>query len=261
MVFSTMSMPYQTRKQLLMGQLSIIIFSIAAGFLGRGSKGYWLFVIIYFIAYAYLMQKVGQPGTAEKKAKPAEVESGKLLFEEKSGMQLVSQDREYQLEMQEQMKLMQSNMFIMIGVLAYFFLAYKPLIQTIAPLFSDPRIGSSVAFLALFEGSFVLSWLGQLYTMRKMKKMGKKSIMINTPRGFIITDKGIVYQGIMSKTALKFPITGYQISYNAKRKFVEFVKETDKMIMKIRLYTKSPEKVYDIIMRKNEKALRSMENK
>ncbi len=248
-------MPYQSKKQLLLGQISIIIFSLAAGFIGRGSKGYWLFVIVYFAAYALLLQKLGQPGGV-KKTNPAEVEAGRILHEEKNSMQLLSNDREYQREMQEQMRMMQTNMYMMLAVLAYFFIAYKPILQALAPLFNNPKIGYSIAYLALFEGSFALSGGGQLYTMRKMKKMGKKTVMINTPRSFLVTSEGIVYQGIVSKTAIKFPITDHEIRYDAKRKFVELVKETNNMITKIRLYTKSPEKVYEIITRRNEKLLK-----
>ncbi len=253
-----MSVPYQTKKQLILGQISIIIFALVAGYLGRGSKAYWLFVIIYFIAFAVLMQKFGQPGK-QKKVNPAEVETGKILYEEKNSMELLSGDPEYQREMQEQMKLMQTNMLIMLPIMAYFFIAYKPIVETIPPYFSNEHLGFTVAYLVLFEGSFILSRIGQVYIEKRMQKQGKKSTLINTPRGFIITTEGIVYQGIASKNAIKFPLIGYEVRYDAKRRFVELVQETEKMITKIRLYTKNPEKAYELITRRNEKAMKKLE--
>ncbi|MGC8910431.1 MAG: DUF2208 family protein, partial [Fervidicoccaceae archaeon] len=48
-------------------------------------------------------------------------------------------------------------------------------------------------------------------------------------------------------------LDGFKVELNEERKFVELINETDKAIYKVRLYTKSPKKLYDIIMRRREK--------
>ncbi|HEU98129.1 MAG TPA: DUF2208 domain-containing protein, partial [Fervidicoccus fontis] len=56
-----MSSVIQSRKQILTGQLSILLFAVVAGFLGRTGTLYWTFIFLYFIVYMYLMSKFGQP--------------------------------------------------------------------------------------------------------------------------------------------------------------------------------------------------------
>ncbi|MGC9187655.1 MAG: DUF2208 family protein, partial [Fervidicoccaceae archaeon] len=49
-----MSSVIQSRKQILIGQLSILLFAVVAGFLGRTGTLYWAFIFLYFIVYMYL---------------------------------------------------------------------------------------------------------------------------------------------------------------------------------------------------------------
>ena len=256
-----MAMPYQSgKKMLLIGQLSIIIFALVAGFLGRSGWGYWLFVIIYFIVFSVIMQKLNPTAKASKASLP-EVEAGKILYEEKQSFQILTEDTEYQKEMAEQMKVMQVNMLMFFPIMLYFLLAFKPITSVIPPKFENPHIGYAVAYLILFEGSFILNRLGLYFNERRMRKQQKKMIMINAPRAFTVTSEGIIYSGLASKTAIKFPLKDYEIKYDVSRKFVELIHETDKVITKIRFYTRHPEKVYDIIKRRNEKALKEYNEK
>ncbi len=253
-----MSMMMSTKKQLLLSQVSVIIFSLAAGFLGRGGVRYWLFVIIYFAVYMFVMSKLS--GSARKsKANVMEVEAGRVLFEEKESFEIMSLDREYQEEMMEQMKIMQTNLLMMFPIMIYFVLAYKPVVSHVPQLLGGGHLGYFLAYLILFEGSSGLSYLGQYMASLKLKRMGKKMVMINAPRAFKVTTEGIILQGVASKTALKFPITDYKIECNPKRNFVELVQETEKMVTKIRLYTKRAERLMEIIKRRNERALKRKE--
>ncbi|MEM0021842.1 MAG: DUF2208 domain-containing protein [Fervidicoccaceae archaeon] len=247
-----MSAIMQSKKQILISQLSILLFAVVAGFLGRTGTLYWIFIFLYFIVYMYLMSKFGQPKYPSS-AKAAELEKGKTLYEETKAFEYVSSDKQYALEMQEQMKAMNVSMMLSFVVLIYFFIAFAPVTSYIAPHFSDERIGMTVAYLTLFEGSFAISTAGQIYTSRKMKKQNKKMVMINVPRSFIVTTKGVILKGLTSSSGLKFPLSGFKIELNEDRKFVELTNETEKGIYKVRFYTKSPKKLYDIIMRRNEK--------
>ncbi|MGC8997770.1 MAG: DUF2208 family protein [Fervidicoccaceae archaeon] len=247
-----MSSVIQSRKQILIGQLSILLFAVVAGFLGRTGTIYWAFIFLYFIVYMYLMSKFGQPKYPSS-AKATELDKGKPLYEEMRPFEYVSNDKQYASEMQEQMKMMNVSMMLSFVVLIYFFLAFGPVTAYIAPKFSDERIGMTVAYLTLFEGSFAISTLGQVYTSRRMKKQNKKPVMINIPRSFSVTTEGIILRGLTSSSGLKFPLDGFKVELNEERKFVELINETDKAIYKVRLYTKSPKKLYDIIMRRREK--------
>lgn len=245
-----MSMPFQNKKQLLIGQLSIVIFSIVAGFLGRSGLYYWLFILLYFIIYMILMSKFSQPNLPHM-VKAEKVETGKTLFEEDKAFEVASSDKQYVVEMQEQMKIMQSNMMFSFVVLIYFFFAIGPVTSYVAPKFADERIGFAVAYFILFEGSFLLSLLGQYYIGRRMSKAGKKVVAMNMPRAFAVTTEGIIIKGLTSSKGIKFPITLYKVVLDEERKFVELVHETDKVVNKIRLYTKNPNKLYDIISKRS----------
>lgn len=246
-----MSSVMQSKKQILISQLSVLLFAVVAGFLGRTGAIYWAFIFLYFIVYMYLMSRFGQPKHPSS-AKASELEKGKVLYEEARPFEYVQSDKQYPAEMQEQMKMMNVSMILSFVVLFYFFLAFGPITQYIAPKFSDPRIGMTVAYLVLFEGSFLISTVGQLYTSARMKKQNKKMVAFNIPRSFLVTTEGIVLKGLASSSGLKFPLRGFRVELNEERKFVELVNETDKSIYKIRLYTKSPKKLYDIIMRRIE---------
>ncbi|HEW63600.1 DUF2208 domain-containing protein [Fervidicoccus fontis] len=248
-----MSMPFQSKRQIAIGQASIIIFSIAAGFLGRSGALYWLFIILYFILYMIIMTKFGQPKLPNT-AKADLISKGKVLFEENKAMEVASTDRQYVVEMQDQLKMLQFTTLFSFLVLIYFFIAIGPVTSLIAPKFSNEKIGYSVSYFILFEGSFLLSIFGQYLSVRNYSRSGKKFVTINMPRTFFVTSEGIVLKGMMSSTGLKFPLTAYKIVLNEERKFVELVNETQKAINKIRLYTKSPNKLYEVISNKNSSA-------
>ncbi|MEM1604772.1 MAG: DUF2208 domain-containing protein [Fervidicoccaceae archaeon] len=240
-----------TKKQVLISQLSILIFALIAGLVGRGGTTYWILVLLYFIVFTYIMMRISRP-KQQAKVDVAKIESGKILLEEKNTYELMSQDKEYMAEVSEQMRIAQQNMLLMFPVMIYFFIAYGPITNTIPSYFENHRLGVIVAFLVLFEGSFVLSRLGQWYIERRLKKRGYKPVMINAPRGYLVTSEGIVMYGLAGKQAISFPVKGYKLNYNVQRKFVELIQETDKGIMKLRFYTKSPEKLFEILKRKVE---------
>lgn len=242
-----MSMPLQsTRKQLVIGQVSIIIFAFIAGYLGRNGWQYWLFVILYFIVFAVVMQKLGGTGV-KGKVRVEEVESGKVILEEKGSFQILTEDVEYQKEMAEQMKLMQGQMLMFLPIMLYFILAFQPILNTVPKYFESEHLGYAVAYLVLFEGSFVLSRLGQWFMERRMKKTGKKMVMINAPRGFTVTDKGIILQGLASRSAIRFPLSDYKVVHSPQRNFVELVHETPKAVLKLRLYTRKHDRLYQLL--------------
>ena len=242
-----MSMPMQsTRKQLIIGQVSIIIFALVAGFLGRSGWQYWLFVILYFIVFSIVMQKLGGGGV-KGKARVEEVEQGKVLMEERESFQLLTEDVEYQREMADQMKMMQGQMLMFFPIMLYFFIVYRPILNTVPKFFANEHLGYAAAYLVLFEGSFLLSRLGQWAMERRMKKAGKKFVMINAPRAFTVTSRGIVLHGLASKNAIAFPLKEYKVNHSPQRKFVELVNEMPKAILKIRFYTRQHEKLYKIL--------------
>jgi len=239
------------KKQVLLSQLSIVLFALIAGLLGRGGATYWLFVIVYFIAFTYIMMRASRPKQSSK-ANINEIESAKVLLEESKAFELMNQDKEYMKEMSEQMRMAQANMLLMLPIMLYFAVAYGPITKTVPAYFTNAKVGAVVAFLILFEGSFLLSRLGQWYVERGYRKRGFKPVVINVPRAFRVTTLGIVTYGFASKQALQFPLRGFSISLNAPRKFVDLVQESEKATMKLRLYTSNPERLYEILKRRVE---------
>ncbi|MEM4475583.1 MAG: DUF2208 family protein, partial [Fervidicoccaceae archaeon] len=151
-----------TRRQLILNQISIALFSLVAGLVGRMSWTYWVFVLLYMIVFAAAMQRFANPARVAQ-ARVEEVESGKVLFKEENATRLLLEDVEYQREVAEQMKMAQVSLLTMVPILVYFYLMYQPVLTHIPKYFDHSRLGYVAAFFLLFEGSYLVSRLFQKY--------------------------------------------------------------------------------------------------
>lgn len=238
-------------KQLAVSQVSIVLFSLAAGLLGRGTATFWLFVLAYFIIFGYVYYKLSRPKLGSKDVAEA-MEKARVLYKEEDTMQFMREDKEYMSEMSQQMRFAQLNMLMMFPILLYFMVAYRHVIEGVSSLFENQRLGLVVAYLVLFEGSFALSRLGSWAIERHMRKTGFKPVYISVPRSYRVTVEGIVTYGLASRQALPFPLQGFRLVCNPHRKFVDLVKEGRKGVTKVRLYARNPEKLCEILRKRVE---------
>ena len=241
-----MSMVQYGWKQAMLSQISIIVFSLAAAFF-RHYYGY--IIALFFIVYFVAMAKLNKSRAGKGKVSTEEMQSSKKFIEEKNARDIMMEDKEISKDMAEQMNAMKIMMIPSLIVMVYFFLLWKyvPVIGSdLTPYVNSHSIAYFIAFLAYFEGSFAITWGSRWYMMRKTGHM----VTYNMPTSYTVTEKGILVGGLLGQQPISFPFEdNVEINLNEKRKFVEVVQYKDKNIIKIRLYTKQPKRLYDILVR------------
>ncbi|GAB6147939.1 DUF2208 family protein [Stetteria hydrogenophila] len=241
-------------KRILLSQAYLIVYSALAAIVGRG-KLLWLVIILFFILMIIVQSRLGGGPLGQGRVKAEEVEAGRTLHEENDVRELQMNDKELAVEMQEHSK---ATMMLSFGTfisLAYFFLLWSKISSIESYLAGKfgigPKTAMFLAFLIYFEGVFIINQLFLLYTIRRIGKMP----VLNMPQGFKITEKGIILKGLVSRQAITFPLpSDVEVVLNEKRKFVELVKHGKRSVTRIRLYTKSPRKVYSLITSLNERS-------
>lgn len=236
------------KSRVLIGQLSIILYSVAAAILGRNYKAFIL-VFILIIIITLIQNRSGKNPLGQEKVKPEELLKGRKLYEEEKARELQTKDTEIMKDMQEQSKFtMYTSMGMMIAML-YFFLLWgyvDHLYEYIALRVGEGKLAEFLAFLIYFEGLFVINQGVYVWALRKVGKV----TMLQSPPGFTVTDKGIVLKGLIGKTTITFPLPDdVEININEKRKFVEIVKHSKRTVLKLRLYTRNPKRLAEVIKR------------
>ncbi|BAN90995.1 DUF2208 family protein [Aeropyrum camini] len=239
---------YLSRNRIILSQAFIILYSLLASILGRNWKTFAV-IIVLFIILSVIMSRRSK-GPLGVKADPAEIESARRLYEEKGARELQMKDEGLASDLQEQSKALMSMNLIMIVGLAYFILFWRfidPLYEfMISNVTSHELLAHFLAFLAYFEGYFLVNTV----TAYVVSKRSGPMITINMPTEYSVSEKGIVYKGLLSKTAIPFPLPeGVKVSVNEQRKFVEIRKVNTKTDFRLRLYARNPKRLYTIIER------------
>lgn len=231
-----------TPRQIALSQLMVIVFAGAFALLPR--KYYMVIILLYIIVFPVLLSKMGKgPGT---KGKIDEIEEGVVLHEEKNAQQIMSKDLQLTEELQAQIKTMTTTFLLMPLVIVYFWLYGRYLFNPVADLFEGESLGRFVSTLLMFEGSFIISRVSMVYASRRTGQVQ----MLVMPQKYKVTSRGIVSKSLGSRLAIPFPIKDFQLHMDPKRKFVELVPlDPKKARGKIRLYTKDPYKLYNILQR------------
>ncbi len=244
-----MSYVENIRQRALIGQASMILYSLLAAYLGKTWKTF-LLAFILIIAVQVLVTRRGKNPLGQEKVKPEEILSDTTkLFEEKSVRDLQMKDPGLMKDMQVQSKF---SMYMSIGmfiVMIYFFVLWK-YIDSFHMFFikyvSSDRVALFLAFLVYFEGVFIIN---QLTFFWALKQVGK-AIVMQVPTSYTITKKGIVIGGLIGKNTLQFPLPpGTKLNKNEKRNFVELVKEGKRSVIRIRFYTKRVKRLEEILRR------------
>lgn len=236
-----------TWKQVAFSQLTIILFSIVAGLY----RDYYIYVIIaYFVALPILISRQARR-IGGGRVSSEEVESGRKLWEERDVSELLAKDVDYVREMSEQMKATTYAMISMPAILGYIYLYRKALAEHVRSLTPDPSLAAFLDFFVMFEGSFFISQAFTLYMRKKLVK--KMPSMVIAPRRYLVTDRGISAKGFGTTFALKFPLENVAVAFNERRKFVELTiehPEKSGASTRIRLYSRNPKRLYEIIRRR-----------
>ncbi len=244
-----MSYMEDMRSRIIMGQAFMILYSLLAAILGRTTKTF-IIIFLLFIVTFIIQSRRGKGPLGVGKANPEEILSGKRLYSEEKIRELQMKDEKLLEEIQAQSKFSMYTSLATFAGIAYFF-ALWPKINALYNYFL-PRVGGNeilahfIAFLIFFEGLFIVNQVALFYAMKKAGRMP----VVNIPQSYTVTDKGIVLKGIVNRTGIRFPLPeDVEVKVNTKRGFVDIVKEGKRTITRIRLYSRNPKRLYDIIRR------------
>jgi len=237
---------YNIRRMALLNQLYILIYSFVLPLVGRG-KILYLLIVLFIVISLLFQSRRGKTPLGTKKPDVNEILSARKLFEEKSTREYQTKDTGLIADIQEQSKL---SMYMSIGTfvaLAYFFVFWSKIgdiAKWVSGYVGPGKLALFLAFLIYFEGYSIIYILFQVYALKKVERI----VMFTIPSSYIVTEKGIIFKGLLGNTAIEFPLPpDVEINYNTKRGFVEIVKKDKKTVTKLRLYTRNPSKLASLI--------------
>ncbi len=235
----------QMRKNILINQAYIIIYSILAAIIG---VNYLLFIlVIIFVIISMFLQSYLSGSPLGKNVKAQEVLQGKRLYHEPETRSIQMKDKQIMLDFQEQSRFtMYTTIGMFIGLIYFFVLfRYVPDLANYLKLYlTGYRLDLFFAFLIYFEGYFVITMLNTTWAVNRIKKLP----MVNVPSQYTITDKGIVIKGMITTKGIAFPLPNEtNVNLNEERRFVEIIKEGKRTVTKLRFYSKNPKRLYEII--------------
>ncbi|MEM4865155.1 MAG: DUF2208 family protein, partial [Acidilobaceae archaeon] len=164
-------------------------------------------------------------------------------------MEIQAQDQSQLQELQEQLRFFTyMNLALLIG-LAYFFIFWSK-VPALAEFFTEMTgnayLGRFLGFLVYLEGFFIINQASIQLALARMKSI----TILNVPRSYVVTEKGIVISGLLTKKGIGFPLPKeVSIDLSEERKFVELVVRGEKTLNKLRLYSKNPRRLYEIILK------------
>jgi uncharacterized membrane protein len=237
-------MAYQMgRKQWLMsiayGQTIIAILTIVNTFYPQ-YLGYTFIIFIFgMIIFTFFIFRTQFKHITSKEAK--EIKKGRRLYEGRPEEVMPLQKADAQLihEMKPMMKAAGISFLNLIIIMIWYPLYFS----NIGAIARDPATDQWVRiilFLAGYEVPYGILTLINFYSRRMVRNV------IQVVQKYEVYDRGIVGYGGLT---VKFPITDYEVRVDPSRKFVELIKTTGKNRVRYRLYSKSYDRIMDIINR------------
>ncbi len=226
------------RAMLVVSQLYLMVLSLV---LSIAPKYYLIVFIAYFAVIIGLSSYVGR---ARFKAKysPDEIKQSRVLLREEKAFELAMQDEELVGIFAKQTRSM-LFMFLMFPVYIVLFRAvtanFPQWSDSLANILNGSKLlAGFIIWLATFEVMYIISLLSRKIVLRER-------VQIPTiPRAYEITMKGIILKGGFGKT-IGFPLPEEtKLSINEARGYVEIVFPKGNPI---RLYTKKPKRVYELL--------------
>ncbi len=234
------------RQRLLIGQVSMLLYSALAAVLGKNYKTFMLAFLLVIIM-SLLLNKRGKNPLGQEKVPLETVLSGKKLFEESNVRNIQMKDTDIMKDMEEQSKFTMYSSLGTVAAMVYFVTVWKyidHLHMWFLNYMSSDKLALFLAFLVYFEGIFIIN---QLFMYWAIMKVGKVTV-VQTPSSYTVTDKGIVMGGLIGKTTITFPLPEDTfLSTNEKRGFVELIRHGKRSVIKIRFYTKRVKRLEELL--------------
>ncbi|MEO3993175.1 MAG: DUF2208 family protein [Desulfurococcaceae archaeon TW002] len=233
---------YQSRKQLVFSIIysQVLAFSLAVINVFYPQYYQYTFIVFFIVAILFMSWSVRKSRVGGG-VSSSEIKTGRLLFKASRNYVLELQGKDSQLvsELKPVLKVSLLNLVILPVFLVWYWW-YFDFIRTLAIEAVEYR------FLAYLIGYEVP--LGLVQVMNLAGRRAVKSF-VQVIAEYEVYDKGIVGTGI----TLKFPLRTdqYRIEYDTKRMFVDLIQipSTGKTLIKLRLYTKNPERLHEVLRR------------
>ena len=245
-------MSYYYENRLLrigLGQFYIIVYSLIAAWLGIGLRTF-LIIMLLVVVTTYIQNRFfSRNPMSSVKVRVEDVAGARKLVEERDLRELQSKDEGLIRDMEAQIKFTTILMLSTFVGLVYFFIAWRyvpSLYELLKGYVGSDFLANMLAFLLYLEGFFIIS---QVSTEIALRRAGRITV-ISMPNEYIVTTKGIVYRGFLSSTALAFPLNPHvTVRLDEKRGFVDIVSEGKVSSTVLRLYSRDPRRLYEIIRR------------
>ncbi len=232
---------YQSRKQLLFsilyGQFLIFVLVIVNVF----HPELYTFTFILFLISALIFTTVMmRKSKSVSKVPLSEIRSGRLLYKADPSevSEIQRNDVELIKELKPMLRLSIMSLAMSLATLLLWYRIYFPYVNAL--------LGESVnltykalMYLIGYEVPYILISLVNQLSRRSVKEF------VQILNSYEVYDRGLVGSSIV----LSFPLESskYRVLLNSKRGYVDIIHKSGKTVLKYRLYSKNPERLFDVI--------------
>ncbi len=241
-------MAYQMSKKqwafsISYGQGMIALLTVLNVFYPQYLSYTFIIFIIGMVAFTVVMMKSQLKHITSKEAK--EIKEGRRLYKSDPSeiRELQARDTKLVAELKPMMKSAALSLLSMVVVFAWYPM-YFNYARGVAASTSDLVVRLAV-FLIGYEIPYLMITLLNLWSRRMVKDV------VQVITNYEVYNKGVLGMGLTIKFPLEENKGGdtYKVVYNPSRKFVEFVMRRGKTTVRYRLYSRSCDRLADIIKR------------
>ncbi len=233
-----------SRKQwalsLIYGQGIIIVLTVLNAFFPQYLSYWFIIFIVVMVVYMYFMMRSQLKHITSKEAK--EIKGGRLLYKPKPDeiRELQVRDKLLVQELKPMMKFTFLSFIILIATFIWYPI-YFGYANNIAHSGNVDMATKIALYLIGYETPYAVVMGTNLLSRKGMREM------VQVLNNYEIYDKGLLGMGL----TIKFPASDlpYEVTVSKSRKFVQFEQKKGNAVVKYRLYTKSPERVVEILKR------------
>ncbi len=221
--------------QVIVGQIFILLLAFVLTYY----PSLYLPAILAYIGVLIAIQMIASRVTGGSKP---EVLESKVLYKEEVDQEILLKDERLVEEYTRVIKAtMLPSILTMVIAFAAFFLLPHILEPRYTLLFKDKMLARFATWITVFETIFGVSWA------LRLAAGAARVEPIAVARSFEIREKGVVIKTGPVPTVISFPLKDYEVSINEERGFVEL--RSKKSRSRIRLYTRRPVRVYELLKR------------
>lgn len=232
---------------------AMFLFAYISSYAPPGYSGY--IFLGYFIFIMVVMAVIGGYGFRKASRDVKDVLSGKIIVkaDDDDVKPLMAKDPFLNADLKSQGLTMLMTLILPFLMIILFYslnsFGFQSMVaKHILELgYGDEQFGRFLGWLTLYALLFSISFSTQIVNKISASKRGYATFMI--AKRYKVTDKGLIVNDV---TALPAPINAKSISYDEKRKFVDIVASIASNPMgatKLRLYSKKPKELYNIILK------------